>query len=288
MPCYHPLPGWYGKTRGSSGKRPVVFQFQEGLKDRPVSVPCGRCTGCLLEKARVWATRCAHEAQLYAENAFVTLTYDDAHLPPGGSLRPRDMVTFLKRLRKHFGPGVRFFQCGEYGDQFSRPHHHALLFNLHFPDLRKLHGGSDLYESRLLEQLWGHGLCTVGDVTFESAGYVARYTLKKIGQATPAALVPPYLTMSRRPGIGAGYVQKFGSQVARHDFIIANGHKSGVPRFYRDKLWKSHPEQSLAARDKRRGRAAGDPNSTGSRLITREEVKKASLASLTRSLGSTP
>lgn len=284
MPCYHPLPGWYGKTRGPSGKRPVVFQFNEGLKDRPVSVPCGKCTGCLLERARQWAVRCQHEAQLHASNLFVTLTYDDAHLPPGGSLQPGDMVLFLKRLRKHAGPGLRFFQCGEYGDKTHRPHHHAILFNCYFPDSRKLHGNSDLSRSDKLDQLWGLGLCTFGQVTFESANYVARYTLKKLGTTHQGNLHPPYLTMSRRPGIGSTWIAAYGRQVAIKDYLIVNGKKSGVPRFYRDRLSKSHPSLQTAAAIRRRGRAASDPNNTGSKLIVRETVKQAAISLLSREL----
>lgn len=284
MPCYHPLPGWYGKTRGPSGKRPVVFQFNEGLKDRPVSVPCGRCTGCLLERARVWAVRCQHEAQLHTRNCFVTLTYDDDRLPPGGSLRPRDMVLFLKRLRKYAGPGLRFFQCGEYGDRTLRPHHHALLFNCGFDDARKLHGDSDLSESRTLESLWGHGICSIGEVTFESAGYVARYSLKKLRDDQYPGLVRPYLTMSRRPGIGSRFIEAHGKQIVRQDFIISNGHQSGVPRFYRDRLSKAFPSAAAEAAIKRRGRAASDPNNTGSRLIVRETVKQSAIQTLARNL----
>lgn len=284
MPCFHPLPGWYGKTRGESGKRPVVFQFSEGLKDRPVSVPCGRCTGCLLEKARQWALRCQHEAQLWASNLFVTLTYDDDKLPSNGSLRPEDMVLFLKRLRKAKGPGVRFFQCGEYGSTTLRPHHHALLFNCSFDDAKRLHSNSDLSSSKQLEQLWSHGYCTFGEVTFESANYVARYTLKKLGDDQLPGLVRPYLTMSRRPGIGSGWIAKYGRQVANKDKIIINGKPSGVPRFYRDRLSTSHPELSETARIRRRGRAASDPNNTGSRLIVRETVKQSAIKQLSRDL----
>ncbi|UOK21016.1 replication initiator protein [Chifec microvirus UA13_19] len=283
MPCYHPLPGWYGKTRGPSGKRPVVFQFSEGLKDRPVSVPCGRCTGCLLERARTWAARCQHESQLHESNLFVTLTYDDSHLPPGGSLDPRHMVLFLKRLRKAHG-SFRFFQCGEYGEDLSRPHHHALLFGVRFDDARQLHGGSDLRESAELERLWGHGLCTIGDVTFESAGYVARYSMKKLAAAARPELYPPYLTMSRRPGIGSGFIERHARKVVLQDFIVSNGHKSGVPRFYRDRLSKTHPVESTEAGYRRKGLASVNPDSTGCRLIIREVVKQSSIQLLKRDL----
>lgn len=194
------------------------------------------------------------------------------------------MVLFLKRLRKRFGEGIRFFQCGEYGEKYLRPHHHALLFNCGFPDARKLHGDSELSSSQLLEELWGHGLCSIGELTFESAGYVARYSMKKLGQQQLAGRVPPYLTMSRRPGIGADFIERHQRQVAKQDFIVINGHQSGVPRFYRDRLSKSQPQLSMDAKIRRRGRAASDPDNTGQRLIIRETVKQASIKTLSRTL----
>lgn len=107
MPCYHPLSGWYSKTRNASGKRSIVFNLQEAYKDKPLQVPCGRCIGCRLEKARQWAVRCMHEASLYDKNCFVTLTYDEDYCPE--SLIPEHFVLFMKRLRKRYGAGIRFF-----------------------------------------------------------------------------------------------------------------------------------------------------------------------------------
>lgn len=128
-------------------------------------------------------------------------------------------------------------------------------------------------------------MCTLGDVSFDSANYVARYTLKKLGAAAPApGCVPPYLTMSRRPGIGSAWIAKYGRQVAIKDKLIVNGVASGVPRFYRDRLSTAFPTVSNDNKIRRRGRAASDPNNTGSRLIIRETVKNASISLLSRDL----
>ncbi|AXH77467.1 MAG: replication initiator protein [Microviridae sp.] len=295
MPCYHPLPAWYGKERNASGKRPLVFKIAEAFKDRPVSLPCGRCIGCRLEYARQWAVRCMHEASQHDSNRFVTLTYSDAYLDIYNSLNPRDMVLFLKRLRKAKGPGVRFFQCGEYGENLSRPHHHALLFNCSFPDER-LHSGSGeakLYVSDELSKLWGFGFAVIGDVTFESAGYVARYTLKKIrgpdADRHYGGRVPEYLTMSRRPGIGSSWIHRFASDVYPSDELVVNGHITKPPRYYDDVVAKLRP--GVLDRIKRRRRAAGyndadlsnpDANGTGKRLLVREVVKESATSFLSR------
>ena len=106
---------------------------------------------------------------------FITLTYDDAHLPYNQSLSVRDFQLFMKRLRKEFGSGVRFFHCGEYGEKTGRPHYHAILFNCDFKD-KKIHtvrNGHRVYVSQQLNDIWGNGLTEIGSVTFESAGLIS-------------------------------------------------------------------------------------------------------------------
>lgn len=210
MPCYHPLPAWYSKRRGESGKRGVVFNVADGFKDKQIDLPCGRCIGCRLERSRQWAVRCVHEAALWDSNCFVTLTYDEENCPKDGGLIPEHFVLFMKRLRACYGAGIRFFHCGEYGEKLGRPHHHAILFNFDFADKRfhsRSSDGNVLYTSAELERLWRFGFCTVGACTFESAAYIARYSLKKItGSAAEShyqGRKAEYLTMSRKPGIGA-------------------------------------------------------------------------------------
>lgn len=244
MPCYGPLSGWLSKDKTAKGKRRVVFNRQEGLVDRPVQVPCGRCIGCRLEYSRQWAVRCMHEASLYEKNCFVTLTYDDKHLPKNSvglaTLRPDDFVLFMKRLRKLKGPGVRFFQAGEYGD-LGRPHHHCLLFNCWFDDavVWRESGERSLYRSKELERLWPYGYSSFGKVTFESSAYVARYTVKKVvgvgAEAHYCGRVVEFCTMSRRPGIGRGWLERYCSDVyPKGELVMRGGVVSKPPRYYDD------------------------------------------------------
>ena len=155
MACYRPLRAY--ALRNAEGKMQVSFKRKIGYE--PIWLPCGQCIGCRLERSRQWAMRCMHEAQMYDRNCFVTLTYDDEHLPPNGSLNKRDFQLFMKRLRKRYGSGIRYYQCGEYGELLGRPHHHAILFNFDFDDkvLWSVRDGVRLYRSASLEQLWPHG-----------------------------------------------------------------------------------------------------------------------------------
>lgn len=252
------------KERAASGGRRFTLRFSEAYSDRRQSVPCGKCAACRLERARQWAVRCSHEAELWRSNVFATLTYSSDALPmeADGSctLRPADFVNFMKALRKRKA-GVRFFQAGEYGS-LGRPHHHALLFNCDFPDKRKIaeRRGHGIYRSDELEELWPHGFSSFGSVTFESAGYVARYALKKLGKPSLRS-VPEYLTMSRRPGIGAGWYQKFGRDVYPSDeLVIRGGAITRPPRFYDERLKKEDPICWSLLRDRRAARAgAADP-----------------------------
>lgn len=288
MPCYRPIQGY--RARDGRG---ITFNPSAGYRDLPVQVSCGQCIGCRLEKSRQWAVRCMHEAQMHKENSFLTLTYDDKHLPPDGSLRKKDFQDFMKRLRKKFRPRkVRYLHCGEYGENTHRPHYHALLFGLGFPDEEVLSraDGRLLRSSVILEKLWGQGFCTIGDVTFESAAYVARYALKKV--TGPAAkehyktlnpetgeiteIEPEYITMSRRPGIGAEWYSKFKADVYPEDELVTNGHPQKPPRFYDTLLEKEEPETLEAI--KRRRIAEADKwskDQTPERLEVREKVTQA-------------
>lgn len=231
----------------------------------PVEIPCGRCIGCRLDKARSWAARLMHETKLYKDNWFVTLTYDDEHVPrtPTGllTLRPQDFTLFMKRLRKkHTGETIRYYQCGEYGEVTNRPHHHAILFNCKLPDLKPMNqtrarNAHTLYLSEELRQLWQHGNISVGQVTFESAAYVAAYVTKKITGPTAADhykdRLHEYSTMSRRPGIAAGFYEKFATDIYPSDEIIVRGHPMRPPKYYDRILERRDPDTYYEVRDNR-------------------------------------
>lgn len=295
MACFYPLTGY----RPRSGTK-LVFNSRDGYEDRPVVVPCGQCTGCRLERSRVWAVRCMHEASLYDNNAFITLTYSDSNVPYGNTLVKSDFQKFMKKLRFHYGDGIRFFHCGEYGEKTSRPHYHALIFNFDFDDRKpwkQNSNGDTVFVSEKLEDLWGLGMTSVGDVTFESAAYVARYIMKKVtghraeshyewisdyGEVVNRQ--PEYVTMSRRPGIGKGWIDLFGnSDVFPHDRVIMNGAKFRPPRFYDGIYELAHPQDYQRVKARRKAKAAKHAdNNTPDRLKVREECLDARVKSLKR------
>lgn len=300
MACYHPLQGYYSPEITTSGKSRIVFDKNKGYADRPVNVPCGQCIGCRLERSRQWAIRCVHESQLHDENCFITLTYDDENLPRDGSLHHRDWVLFFKRLRKKYGPGIRYYMCGEYGETTARPHYHGCLFGLDFDDklLFKETGDVKTYVSPTLTKLWGMGHATLGDVTFNSAAYVARYIMKKVtGQKAAEHYQtitehgevfdrkPEYTQMSRRPGIAAGWLDKFQTDAYPSDFIVLNGTKMKPPKFYDRKYEVENPAtlEKIKGRRARRGRKQA-PDNTPDRLAVKEKCANARLNQYKRDL----
>lgn len=261
MTCFHPLQAWRkaGAYNPKTGKWPLTFKREEGHGIDSVSVPCGQCIGCRLERSREWAIRCVHEASLYNENCFVTLTYNDQSYPSDGSLNKRDVQLFLKRLRKHFDEDrIRYFQCGEYGELLNRPHHHMLIFGFDFPDKTfwKMSHGFPLYRSESLERLWPLGYSNIGGVTFESAAYVARYIVKKItgdnAKEHYQGRSSEYVTMSRRPGIARAWTEKYLNDVYPEDYvIIRNGLKCRPPRYYDNIFDVVNPEKMEEIKNKR-------------------------------------
>lgn len=242
--CTRPITGYLARDSNPSGKRSIVFSASLGFPDRPVQIPCGQCIECRLERSRQWAMRCVAEASLWMDNIFLTLTYDDLHVPLNGSLVKRDLQLFFKRLRKEFGAGIRYFASGEYGDKSLRPHYHAVVFNFKPPDGENIHlAGRPLYLSRRLARLWPYGFHSYGDVSFESAAYVARYCLKKLTgpeKVNYGLREPEFALMSRRPGIGSGWFDKYHSDVYPRDlFMIRDGQAMRPPRYF-DLLYERH------------------------------------------------
>lgn len=313
MPCYHPVKGYQcDSIRTQNGKLRLVFdrKLVANHAFTEIQVPCGKCIGCRLEKSRQWALRCVHEASMFDYNCFITLTFNDENLSPDGSLNKVDFRNFMKRLRKahsgkqYIGYGgrrrrpIRYFHCGEYGSQLGRPHHHACIFNFDFEDkvLWKEQDGIKLYRSAELEKLWPFGYCTIGDVTFESAAYVARYVCKKIGGEAAAKhymrideqtgevyyLQPEYGSMSRRPGIGYQFFKKFKTDCYPKDFITHNGIKQRVPKYY-DRIMEQDDEEAMKKVKMIRRIKRNIEENTLMRLSVKERVKRAQIKTLKRS-----
>lgn len=329
MVCVSPLKAFYAhEVNSKSGKRSLVFDasrswaFYDFLIDNgfdvslfpskkfvwfrhyrfrkavstcsldskyTVVVPCSSCIGCRLAYSQQWAIRCMHEASLHRDNCFVTLTFNDEFLNKDGSLVKRDFQLFMKRLRRRFGNGIRYYHCGEYGSQLSRPHHHVCLFGFDFPD--KVHAfrtsqGIDYYNSPSLEELWScpitnksYGMSSIGAVTFQSVAYVARYMLKKVRGSDAlehyGIRLPEYSSMSRRPGLASEWFAKFSSDVYPGDFVVHKFKKFPPPKYYDHQLELTDP--TLYAKIKADRRSAGEllsasPDHTPQRLATRGEV----------------
>lgn len=260
MSCKFPIRGYRSKAgRSENGSWPVVFNIHDGYKDLPIEVPCGRCISCRLERSRQWAIRCINESQMYDDNCFITLTYNDEHIPRNGSLKVKDFQKFMKRLRKKYGPDVRFFHCGEYGEKYNRPHYHAIIFNHDFSDKYYWRNskGNKLYRSEELEKLWKLGNSEIGEVTFESAAYVARYCVKKISgpkaEEHYGKRKKEYCTMSRRPGIGRPWLDKYqGDLYPEGRMIVRHGLVCRTPRYYDEIYDVVEPEKSEQLKRERR------------------------------------
>jgi len=199
-----------------------------------------------------------HEASLHEENCFITLTYSDENLPTDESINVKHFQKFMKKLRHKVSPKIiRFIHCGEYGEENRRPHYHAILFNHDFEDkqLCREDPKMPLWTSETLDSLWGYGFTNIGSATFESATYVAKYILKKINGESAhehyshitrygetVNLTPEYMTMSRKPGLGFKWWEKFKQDCYPSDFIVINGHKQKPPKYYRRFLEIEDPD----------------------------------------------
>lgn len=216
------------------------------LKNK-IELPCGRCLNCKIAKSKEWAIRCCLESTQYLHNWFITLTYDELHVPKNGLVSKDEFQRFMKRLRKEFGEGIRFFGCGEYGSRSGRPHYHLIVFNCFIPDLYKWSVNGDTgdfyYRSPRVEKCWKLGNVMIGEVTFASCAYVARYVSKKVDSIDKDH--QPFLLMSRRPGIGAAYFDENLFQVYNTDKIYQDVQGQTIhkpPRYFDYLLSKKYPE----------------------------------------------
>lgn len=285
MPCFHPVKAFSLTSGGIS--------FREAGDIRgDIRLPCGRCVGCRIDRARDWTLRILHELKSQGGRNchFLTLTYDEQHLPSPPSIDVKDWQQFAKNVRAKCG-AFRFFMCGEYGEKFRRPHYHAIVFGLALDDLKR-HGGRDdmpTFRSASLDASWGKGHILIGSVTAQSASYVARYSLKKI-TGDPAELhyrwtdpdtgeqhqlTPEFCNMSRRPGIGATWYNRFHTDFHVHDFAVKDGSKTSIPRFY-DKLAAKQGYDVDQLKQYRQIKALTKAeNNSPERLAVREEVARA-------------
>lgn len=307
--CYHPLKAFPTFISPDSGKQQykvtdydcqyVFFDGNSWKKHYDtalpgvgvsefIEIPCGQCIGCRLQRSRDWANRCLLELQDHVHPGyFITLTYNDLHLPrrwysgeyglayQSFSLCKRDFQLWLKRLRKNTGQDIRYFGCGEYGPSTMRPHGHFQVFGLVLDDLVELPGRSELgyryFTSKTIEDSWSFpardefgnemecpndasdevkelfrraGHVAIGEITWETCAYTARYITKKfLGRESQYYdffnIEPPFSMMSLKPGIGRRYYSQH-PDLYDYEFINVSTDKGGrkfrPPRYF-DRLF---------------------------------------------------
>ena len=262
---------------------------------RLLELPCGQCVECRLARSREWATRCMLETKDHKNNYFITLTYNNDNLPKGnginidtgeifevGTLKPKDLQDFMKRLRitwerKYNITNIRYYACGEYGEQYARPHYHAIIFGLPIFDLKPDHRskkGNMNFRSDEIEKIWGKGRIAIGTVTWDSCAYTARYVMKKqTGKGKEEyykimGVEPEFVRMSRRPGIARNYYEQHKKNIYECDEIWISTRK-GVqkvkPSKYYDKLFDIEEHEELEE-IKRKRRANAD--------ITQQQIER--------------
>jgi len=292
MACYKPLTAY----RLEDGE--IVFDARSRGIVSQVSLPCGRCIGCRVGKSMDWQTRLVHEAnRTQGDSMAVCLTYDDEHLPPLGSLSRRDFALFLKRLRKELAKSsvrIRFYGIGEYSPEKLRAHYHALLFGWWPKDARKWsesQSGGDEFISETLSNAWGKGRVTFQRFSSKAAAYCARYMTEKLSpeRSLSARTVvnvqtgevlgvreTEFMRCSRRPGIGARFVEDFRAQCLAHDFVVIDGKRRPLPKYY-DRRLELVDAAAVAERKAERELAAVKSSSERmpDRLAVREEVAEA-------------
>lgn len=246
--CVSPVKVWYSKLVNPSGKRSLVFKADQGFGPG-FAMDCSQCIECRANDALDKTVRIMHEAKLYDQSWFVTLTYNADTLPKDGGLSKRDAWLFVHRLRKmqwrRFKRRIRYFTTGEYGEERGRPHYHLIIFNAAFPDRKdagKNERGDLLFSSELLDAAWQHqGICKFGAVSYDSAHYCAKYGLKRI--TGPKAdeyyltddgvlVQPEYSVASRKPGIGRAWFDRYYKDFYSGDFCVLEGKEVPIPKQY--------------------------------------------------------
>lgn len=220
------------------------FGVLDANTNQTFPVPCGKCYYCVQRLVSAWSFRLMQEDKIAQTAYFVTLTYDNDHVPISAkrymTLRKKDVQEFMKRLRYYSPktPKIKYYAVGEYGSDTKRPHYHIILFNA-----EPLH----------VEQAWTAGQCFFGTVAGASVGYTLKYVSKK-GQIPVHAnddRVPEFALMSKR--LGANYLTPQMKRWHEEDILnrmylnIEGGKKICMPRYYKDQLYTKEQRQHIGA-----------------------------------------
>lgn len=283
MPCTNPSTA-QSYVCPVTARRSVIFKDFKGEPD--LKLPCKKCPSCKLKASQEWALRCWHESRMHEQNSFITFTYRDSDLPKYQALDHRDFQLFMKRLRRKYPQqNISYFMCAEYGAKTHRPHFHALLFGFFPPDpvYHRTENGNRYYKSQVLDSLWKKGFTDTSHVTYLSAGYVARYAMKK--QLPNTALQDryvyvddqgnqktrpfEYIKMSTRPFVGSSWAEKYAHEWAEQGYC-RNAYKKEmpIPKQYLKVLKEQWPEQHEYLLQKRREKVNEEDN-TPQRLVAK-------------------
>lgn len=276
MVCTHPLLAY----QPSPGVKPTIIgrlsPLNYSVSENLMRLPCGQCISCRIDRSRTWAARCVLEADMQARlgrpSIFITLTFSDEHPDKTYTLNKRDFQLFIKRLRKYLstnapGQNIRYYHSAEYGENLSRPHHHACIFGYQFPDqkLYTIKQGHNYYTSDILTQLWSdpkthksYGFTLSTEVTFDSAAYVAGYIIDKInGKLAPSHYkdkVPEFSTRSL--GLGLNWLLDYTNDVYNYDLLsITKKLKMKPPRYFDHYYELINPQHMEDIRCKRKEKA---------------------------------
>lgn len=199
---------------------------------------------------RQMTTRGLHELATAGPSCFLTLTFDDEHLPKDWCVSVRDMQLFLKRLRRAGFP-LRYLACGEYGDINQRPHYHAILFGQIFKrgstEVEPSRSGLPQWTHPVVEAAWGHqGRIRIATAERDSIAYVSGYIYKKQsygeklvalpeqlpGMPFPVYRTQPFVLASKNPGLGLNYFAANAENIIARGNVVSHGREVPIPRYY--------------------------------------------------------
>lgn len=203
------------------------FAMKAANGNPAMDVPCGKCVACRIARQREWAVRMLHEYSTSDSAVFVTLTYNDESLPEDCSLSKRELQLFFKRLRKALPKrNIRYFACGEYGDENGRPHYHGIFYNI------------EKFDEDIVYSTWQKGFVQVRTFSFKRAMYVAKYCFKQldgyVADFKYGNRQRPFRLVSQ--GLGREFVDRNGDVFRRRLAVRVDGHDLALPRYYRDRL----------------------------------------------------
>jgi len=202
-----------------------------------ITVPCGKCPQCGVNKRSEWATRLHYEMRRHSVCKFVTLTYRNenlrfAHGQP--QLSKSDLQKWFKRVRKT-GAKIRYYAVGEYGSTTYRPHYHVILFG-------------DVADD-VIDSSWGFGHVHIGTVTQASIMYCLGYLVNAKAPLMAYNRVRPFSLMSRKPGLGASYMTPEmleWHRSGRRNYTVVDGVERHLPRYYKLKIFSKIDQVRIA------------------------------------------